>query len=333
MALFRCNKCGHLREVASDYIGKSVKCPKCKEVAPIHDTVAFVESVIKKYRLQSRELQALKKQLATPEIAEITELEVVEDLSLEGIDIYNTNALTQENQYSAIIEWFQKSKIQVDVDLRAIDTTGFFDEVALDLGNQYEILRELIDKIKRIQRKGYTNVNFGLSSKSQKEVKAITSFCQQLYEYSFVAKYFYQKQDKLIRLTLQKAPTIVNFFTGEWMEWYVFIKLLEYFKEKQLPTSCLRSLMVKFPNEDSHELDVFFLVNNRIPICIECKSGEFRQHIDKYSKLRKRLHLDKEQFLLCVVGLSQEQAQGLTSMYDVTFVNENNFIEQVEKLL
>ena len=50
MALFRCNKCGHLREVASDYIGKSVKCPKCKEVAPIHDTVAFVENVIKKYR-------------------------------------------------------------------------------------------------------------------------------------------------------------------------------------------------------------------------------------------------------------------------------------------
>jgi hypothetical protein len=289
--------------------------------------------MIKKYRLKSREVQELKQQLATPEIAEITELEVVKDLSLEGIDIYNTTALTQEDQYSAIVEWFKERKIQVDVNQGAIDTTGFFDEVALELGNQYEILREVTDKIKRIQRKGYTNVTVALSSKSQKEVKAITRFCQQLYEYSFVAKYFYQKQDKLIRLTLQKAPNIVNFFTGEWMEWYVFIKLLEYLQEKQLTASCLRSMMVKFPNEDSHELDVFFLVNNRIPICIECKSGEFRQHIDKYSKLRKRLHLDKEQFLLCVVGLSLEQAQGLTSMYDVTFVNENNFIEHVEKLL
>jgi len=29
MALFRCNKCGHIREVGNDYVGKSVKCPKC----------------------------------------------------------------------------------------------------------------------------------------------------------------------------------------------------------------------------------------------------------------------------------------------------------------
>jgi len=65
------------------------------------------------------------------------------------------------------------------------------------------------------------------------------------------------------------------------------MKLLEYFQEKQLPTSCVRNLIVKFPNEDSHELDVFFLVNNSIPVCIECKSGEFRQHIDKYSNADK----------------------------------------------
>ncbi|TKB27185.1 hypothetical protein FCL47_08385 [Desulfopila sp. IMCC35006] len=117
------------------------------------------------------------------------------------------------------------------------------------------------------------------------------------------------------------------------MEWYVFIKSLEYFRDKQLSISCLRSLIVTFPNEDAHELDVFFLINNSIPLCIECKTGEFRQDIEKYSKLRKRLHLDKTQFLLCVIGLSQEQAQGLTAMYDVTFVNESTFLQHVEKLL
>ena len=88
-----------------------------------------------------------------------------------------------------------------------------------------------------------------------------------------------------------------------------------------------------FPNEDSNELDIFFLADNRIPICIECKSGEFRNHIDKYSKIRKRLKIEKSQFLLCVVGLSQEQTQGLTSMYDITFVNEINFIQHIENLL
>jgi phage FluMu protein Com len=330
MALFWCNKCGHLREVPNDYIGKSVKCPKCKEVAPIHNTVAFVENVIKKYRTKCSELKQLQQEIA---VAEISELEIIEDISLESLDIHNTTALTQEDQYLPIVEWFQNRQIQTDVNQRAIDTTGFFDEVALDLGNQYDILQAVIDKIRRIQKKGYTNVKITLASKSQKEIQAITSFCQQLYEYSFVAKNFYNKQDRIIHLTLQTSPTIVNFFNGEWMEWFVFMKLLKYFQEKQLTISCVRSLIVKFQNEDSHELDVFFLIKNRIPLCIECKSGEFRQHIDKYSKMRKRLHLEKEQFFLCVVGLTEEQALGLTSMYDLTFVNETNFIQHIENLL
>lgn len=330
MALFRCNKCGHLREVANGYIGKSVKCPKCKQVAPIHDTVAFVENVIDKYRLKNRELHQLQQQLAK---AEVLESQVNDEQPFETVDIYNTTALTQQGQYTAIIDWFQERQIQVEVDQKAIDTTGFFDEIALSLGNQYDLLKEVTDKIKHIQRKGYANVKLQLSQKKAKQIEGITKFCQDLYEYSFVAKYFYQKKEKIIYLTLQKSPTIINFFNGEWMEWFVFMKLLEYFRGKQISSSFLRSLIVTFPNEDTNELDVFCLANNRIPICIECKSGEFRNHIDKYSKIRKRLKIDKSQFLLCVVGLSQEQTQGLTSMYDITFVNETNFVQHIETLL
>lgn len=330
MALFRCSKCGHLREVVNDYIGKSVKCPKCKELASVYDTAGFVENVIAKYRDKCRELHELK-QLAEVEV--ITEYEIVDDYDLTDIDIYNTRALAQRDQYNVIIEWLKGNQIQADVNPKTVDTTGFFDEVALELGKNYESLKEVSDQIKRIQRKGYTNVKISLSSKNQKQIKEITGFCHHLYEYSFVAKYFYHKKDKIIRLTLQTAPAIVNFFNGEWMEWYVFMRLLEFFQDKKISTAFSRSLVVTFPNEDKHEFDVFLLINNKIPVCIECKSGEFRQHIDKYCKLRKRLKVEKDQFLLCVVGLSREQAQGLTSMYDVTFVNENTFIEQIENLI
>ena len=142
-----------------------------------------------------------------------------------------------------------------------------------------------------------------------------------------------KKQDKLIKLTLQTAPAIVQFFNGVWLEWFVFVKMLHFLRERQLSFSGARSIIVTLPNEDYHELDTFFLIDNRIPICIECKTGEFRQDLDKYSKLRKRLSIDKSQFLLCVLGLSDEQAQGLTSMYEVTLVNENTFLPHVEQLL
>ena len=87
-----------------------------------------------------------------------------------------------------------------------------------------------------------------------------------------------------------------------------------------------------FQNEDQYELDVFFLINGTTPLCIECKTGEFRKDIEKYSVLQKRLKLDDGQFLICAVGLSDKQSQGLTSMYDVSFVNEKNFLQQVEEI-
>jgi phage FluMu protein Com len=330
MALFRCNKCGHLREVTNDYIGKPVKCPRCSQVTPIYDTVVYVEKLLEKFLSQRKELKLLQRECITvDEVYNTDETQA----SLGEIDLFNTTALTEHHQFVPIIDWFKKKKIQISVDPKQLDTTGFYDEIAVALGNNYDTLKEVSEKIKRIQKKGYVNLNLPLSKKSQKEVREVVEFCQNLYEYSFVAKYFYQKDEKIIRLTLQTIPAIVNFFNGIWFEWFVFIKTIEYLRDKKCSFACSRNITVTFTNEDLHELDVVFLVNGRSPICIECKTGEFRQDIDKYSNLRKRLNVEKSHFLLCVVGLSQEHAQGLSSMYDLTFVNEKNFLDHVGKLL
>ena len=97
--------------------------------------------------------------------------------------------------------------------------------------------------------------------------------------------------------------------------------------------SCMRSLNVSFSNGLSNELDIFFLTKNNTPVCVECKSGEFRHDIDKYLKLRSQLNISKSQFVICVFGLSQEQTQGMTSMYDLTFTNETNLIDHIETIL
>lgn len=330
MALFRCNKCGHIREVGSDYIGKSVKCPKCDQITLIHDTLTFVNALIRKHIIQNNELRRLRQEV---ENEDVLSTERIENNSIEELDIYNTDALTQADQYEPIVEWFKKRKIQIQVNQEAIDTTGFFDEIALALGNNFNVLKLVSDQIKYIQNKGYTNVKVDLSKKSNEEIKQITSFCKEMYDYSFVSKYFYQKKDKIIRLTLQTAPKIRDFFNGIWMEWFTLIKLLEFFRDGKIDASCMRSLNVSFPNGVSNELDIFFLTKNNIPVCIECKSGEFRQDIDKYLKLRNQLNLDKNQFVICVFGLSQELTLGMTSMYDLTFANETNLIDHVEKTI
>ena len=69
------------------------------------------------------------------------------------------------------------------------------------------------------------------------------------------------------------------------------------------------------------------------PICIECKSGEFRRDIDKYLRLRKRLGLDKSRFILCAADLTEEQAAGLSAMYDLSFVNLQTLGAHLQRLV
>jgi phage FluMu protein Com len=321
MAIFRCHQCGYLREVPNQHIGKKVKCPVCKKITPIYDTLDLIKKLLEKYSSMRKALVRLQKTLPATEIAE--------PLDKTDLDIFNTTAMTAKQQYQPIVDWFKKKQIELNVDEDAVDTTGFFDEVAVKLGENYDVLKVVSDKIKRLQKKGYTNATLDLSDYSQEDAALINEFCQALYEYAFVAKCFVNKGKKKIHLTLQTAQPIVNFFNGEWLEWFAFMKLLAFCHERQMSFAGLRSFHIEFSNHDKNELDTFFLINGNIPIFVECKSGEFRPFIDKYVKLRKRLKMDKQHFFMLVVGLSDEQMQGLTRMFEISFVNEKTFLEQV----
>ncbi len=317
MAIFRCNKCGYLREVPNQHIDKKVKCPVCQKSMPVYDTILFIKDVLKQYVTIKKELHSLKPVPTTTNISDM--------------DIFNTTAMTEKKQYQPILDWFKSKNIELDVNEKTIDTTGFFDEIAVKLGKNYGTLRVVTDKIKRIQKKGYTHVTLDLSNYN-KEADLIREFCEELYEYAFVAKCFFNRKKNMIHLDLQTAQPIVNFFNGEWLEWFAFMEILALCNRYKIDFSGLRSFKISFPNQDTNELDIFFLIKN-VPIFIECKSGEFRPFIDKYTKMRKRLKIDKQNFFMLVIDLSDEQIQGLTNMFDITFVNEKSFVKQISTLL
>ena len=339
MAILLCNKCGHLREVRSEYAGKSVTCPQCRQTNTVHDTITFLKNLIGKFREKNRELRSLKQQIAPvapgesgepAEAADSEDSTIAARQLLTDVDIHNTTTLADPQQYAPIVAWMEKRRIRLDVDHQAIDTTGFFDEVAVRLGDGYDTLKPVADRLKFNHQRGYTNVKLPLSKNSPEQVATITSFCRELHDYSFVSKYYYNKKDRNIHMVIQPAPAIARFFIGEWMEWFVFMKILNSFREHGIPVSCLRGLRVGFADGDKHELDGFFLVGNEeAPLCIECKSGEFRQDIRKFSLVRRKLGLDRSQYLVCAIGLNDTQIQGFNSMYDVTFANESNFLQHV----
>jgi hypothetical protein len=214
-----------------------------------------------------------------------------------------------------------------------LDTQGFYKEVVVVPGNNFPVFWDVLDKIRKAQRNNYASVVLNLNDYSQNQIKTISGFCKNLYEFSFVAKYFYNKNEKRLHLTLQAMSDIVGFFNGEWLEGYLFMKLLKHFYESKGLFSCLRSFNIQFANEDKYEVDVFFRINGRIPVFIGYNSGEFRRFIEKYRKITRRLDIEPENLLLLVFGVSDGPLAGLTKMYDITLVKEVSFVKHVIGLI
>jgi hypothetical protein len=327
MSILRCNRCGHIEELGPDAPGTTRPCPRCNAPTPVYDAVLFVRKVLEKYFALQSELSRLR----TAEDTQGTSSQTP-TAAIETFDLHNSAVLSTELQHGPIQEWFQRRHVQVRTNPKAVDTTGFFDEVGTAIGKDYGVLGDVVDRIRYAYTKGYASTTIHLEGKTPQDAQRVVEFCNLLYDYSFVAKRFHLRQENLIRLVLQTAPAIRDFFNGDWLEWFAFIAMLQLVRQHRRRYSCARNLVISLQNGESYELDVFFLLDGERPLCIECKSGEFRQDIERCLRLRKRLGLDRDSFILCAVGLSPEQAQGLTSMYELSFASERDLVPRLETL-
>ena len=332
MPIYRCNKCGFIAETVPLLPGSKTPCSRCAHPSTVYETVFFVEKLTERYFAALREIETLKAAdqpaPATPGAA--PELPVTAapaptatapTLALDQLNLHNTALLATPEQHRPLQRWFEARQIDARFDYAAVDTTGFFDDAARALGENFALFGELLDRVRWAYRNSHSNVNLELANLSQKDAQALNNLCRQFHSHSLFATYRYQKPEKIVRLTLQTAATVRQFFEGGWLEWWVLVELLEQLKVKKRPFSCARGVKVVFPNEDIHEIDVMALVDGQTPIYIECKTGEFRREIDKFLKLKKRLNLSRSQFIICASDLTDEQASGLSAMYDLSFAN------------
>jgi hypothetical protein len=330
MPIQRCSQCGHTAEVQDILPGTAATCPSCKADAPIYDTMFFVRRLLQQYGVLHQEVKRMRALQLDPAA---TQQNPAGGSELAKLDLHNTSELAATAQHAPVVEWFRQRRIEARPVHEAVETSGFFDEIAVEIGDNYDLLADVIAKIRWGQRKDVPNFSLKLSDYSQKDGQAINAFCKRLYDHTFLSKYFYQKQEKIIRVTLQQAAPVRDFFAGEWVEWYVLMKALTLLQETRHTAACARNLDIVFDNEDLHELDVFMLVDGAKPVVIECKSGEFRQDIEKYLKLRKRLGIDRGQFIIFSPDLGEDQAVALSNMYELTFANRERLTGLLRNLL
>lgn len=314
MAISRCNKCGALAEHERETVGSSIECARCGTATPIYDAVYFVSKLLDQYFAQRAELQALRHAADTAAPAASPE-----PPNSPPFDIHNTDHLSSESQHRAIVDWFRARSIAASIDAGAVDTSGYFDEAAVALGNDFALLGEVVERIRYAQQKEFNSALLYLDRKTPEDARALESFARQLQRYSLIARWI--KEDKGLRLILQNAPMVRRFFAGSWLEWFALMTGLRVCQDRKLDFSCARNLTLAFPPDEKRELDVFFLLNKTRPLYIECKSGDYRPELDKYVALRKRLGIEAKYFVVCVANLPADQTKALSAMYDLSFTN------------
>lgn len=337
MPVYRCNKCGFVSESASIPSDGKIACGRCANPSTVYQTKFFVEKLLERYTAALREVEALKaveKQDSETSAADVRAADDALPSPLPtALNLRNTAMLATPEQHAPLKAWFAQRQVEAKFDYATVDTTGFFDDAARSLGENYALFAELINRVRWSYRNSHSGLNLELASLSQKDGQAVNTLCRQFYSHTLFARYQYQKQEKIVRLTLQTAPTVKQFFEGGWLEWFALMELLEQLKARQRTFSCARGVKVVFQNEDLHEIDVMALVDGQTPIYIECKTGEFRRDIDKFLRLKKRLGLTRHQFIICASDLTDEQATGLSAMYELTFANLGTLEAKVQALL
>lgn len=230
------------------------------------------------------------------------------------------------------IEWMRVRGFVVESYQESQDTDPIYDRISLSLGKYYDVLKPLHRQIKIHQQDG-KEIYFTVAQRPPDEISRLTNFCTLLYNNSFLDNYRYISSRRLIKATTQSNPNMINFFTGGWFERYVFYQVNELLVNRGIKFTFLKSSRGQHVSGHNFELDLIFFINNQ-PLWIECKSGQnYNSYLQKYSDYRDLLQIPKQRAFLIVADLSQEQAVNYTKLWNITVVNINNFVEEIDKVV
>jgi hypothetical protein len=234
----------------------------------------------------------------------------------EQEEIKYTEAKEQtKNDPNVIISFLESRGIKIK-NVPAEDASAdVINSLSKYLGENYDSLRELLAIIKRKMQQG-AQFSLLLKKYAQRDIATVCNFCTRLYNVAFLEEYKYYKSPQyLIKARTTTLPTAQNFFSGRWLECFVLQVVQKCAKSSEL--SYLLNPSIILPNGDDFELDLIFSVGDCF-FWIESKSGDYQQHISKYSKIAKLLNLDTAHSIMVIPEIAENSCTELTSLFSMT---------------
>lgn len=321
MALYRCNRCGHLSEHGNELAGQRMACPACQTDNAVYPTVPFVQTLLERYfavrrelRQTQRDLEALRTQTPEPP-------DTGSGLSLPmDFDPGNTDLFCSKLQLAPVVDWFRQRQIQADLDPRALDTSGHFDEVSAGIGRDYALVGELVERIRLAQKQEFSFINLDLSRRSPEQAQQLREFCRTLVRCGLIGRSTLHDGDIVVRLPLLKLPAVRRFFEGDWLVWFGMMQTLRHLVGQGIEFSVARDVSVAWPRDDGHAIDLFFLVSGQRPVVLQCRIGDPALQMERLIHLRDRLGVAPEDYVLLACDLTERQIETLQQRHGLAIV-------------
>jgi hypothetical protein len=236
-------------------------------------------------------------------------------------------------QPPSILEPFLNSK-GILIKVRPADDAAdeIIDSLSLYLGERYDALSSLLGKIKRAMQTGMP-ITESLKGRPQQDVSSACQFCTRLHEVAFLEEYHYFRSPTyLIKAKTTTLPRAQRFFGGQWLERFILQKVKAVHAQVASEVSGTLSFeylinpQITLPNGDDFELDILAAIGSSI-YWIEAKSGDYQQHVSKYSKFARLLGLDCEHSFMVLTDLPDDRCDALSSLFSMTVCNLQTFEE------
>lgn len=256
---------------------------------------------------------------------------VKEGLLSAGTSKENQDYVTNKKSQDVIENWLASKRISIKVKPPEDPADSIIDSLSLFLGSRYSALREILLKIKRNMQTGGSFTE-NIADYSQEDISSVCQFCTRLYEIAFLEQYKYSRAPYYtIKAKTTTLPKAQKFFGGQWLERYVLQQVKECHQivkseaGEPISFSYLLNPQIVLPNGDDFEMDLLAAFGERFIYWIEAKSGDYQQHVAKYSKFSRILGLDPDHSFMVLTDVQDNACSALSSLFSMTVANLNTF--------
>jgi hypothetical protein len=247
----------------------------------------------------------------------------------------NTIPINTEPAPVSFLEAFLNSKgIRIKTLPQEDPSDQVIDSLSLFLGERYHALSSLLSKIKRGMQNG-SPITENLAGRPQEDMSSVCQFCTRLHEVAFLESYHYLRSPiYIIKAKTTTLPKAQRFFGGQWLERFILQKIKGVYSQisseitGQLAFDYLVNPQIILPNGDDFELDILARIGDSI-YWTEAKSGDYQQHVAKYSRFARLLGLDFEHSFMVLTDVPKERCDALSSLFSMTVSNANTFESQL----